>query len=181
MKLGESRTKIVKQDDLYKMTENVEIVRWIELPASVLFLLIPALGECNGRRRIGAWERNNDGVCRDAKGNDCSKEAFERSLKVCEAPDRSTQRTPKRMHIQGKVVLSLSISNEGCAENIRVVRGGGYGLDQSAVYALERFRWQRPKKPINYVTIEFNFDPIYHSLLARNAHPVIQTIRRGSK
>jgi hypothetical protein len=46
---------------LIKVAENVEIVRWIKLPASVLrFLLVPAaLDECNGRRRIGAWTRRS--------------------------------------------------------------------------------------------------------------------------
>ena len=41
-----------------------------------------------------------------------------------------------------------------------------YGLDEAAIYALERFRWQKRPKPINYVETEFNFDPQYHSTKA---------------
>ncbi|HYG98957.1 MAG TPA: energy transducer TonB [Terriglobales bacterium] len=66
-------------------------------------------------------------------------------------------------HVKGTVVLSFRLSAKGCAENIRVVRGLGYGLDESAMYALERYRWQKRKEPVSYVEIEFNFNPLYHS------------------
>jgi TonB family protein len=100
------------------------------------------------------------------RGNDCSKEAFENRLKLCEEPDPQYTPEAEEAHIKGTVLLSFSVSTDGCAENIRVVGGLGYGLDEAAVYALERWRWQKPKKVVNNATIEFNFDPQYPSVKA---------------
>ena len=108
----------------------------------------------------------NSGVCRDENGNDCSKEGNERGPKLCEAPDPQYTSEAEKAHAKGTVVLSHSVSTQGCAENIRVVRGLGYGLDEAAIYALERFRWQKRPKSINYVETEFNFDPQYNSTKA---------------
>jgi TonB family protein len=108
----------------------------------------------------------NNGVCRDETGNDCSKDAIERGSQLCVAPDPQYTSVAEKAQIRGTVVLSHSVSTQGCAENIRVVRGLGYGLDDAAIYALERFRWQKRTKPINYVETEFNFDPQYHSTKA---------------
>jgi len=108
----------------------------------------------------------NNGVCRDMKGKDCSKEAFENSPKPCGGPDPQYTSEAEEAHIKGTVQLSFSLSTDGCAANIRVLRGLGYGLDEAAVHALERWRWQKPKKSVNNATAEFSFDSQYASTKA---------------
>ena len=60
--------------------------------------------------------------------------------------------------IKGTVFLHASIGTDGCAHNLTLVRGLGYGLDESAMDAVSKWRFKTFSKltPIN---IEVNFDP----------------------
>jgi len=62
---------------------------------------------------------------------------------------------------QGTVVLSLVVDEAGVAQNIKVVRSLGMGLDQKAIEAVQKWRFRPGMKdgksvPV-YATIEVNF------------------------
>src|SRR5438093_7665521 len=48
--------------------------------------------------------------------------------------------------VQGTVVLEAVISADGVPKIVRVVRSLGYGLDESAIAALERWRFIRQER-----------------------------------
>jgi hypothetical protein len=54
------------------------------------------------------------------------------------------------------------VESDGCAHNIRVISGIGYGLDEAAVSDLEHFRFRKVSKPVR-IGPEFNFDPRFSS------------------
>jgi periplasmic protein TonB len=62
---------------------------------------------------------------------------------------------------QGVVVLSLIVDETGLAQNIKVVRSLGMGLDQKAIEAVQKWRFvpgKKDNKPVPvYATIEVNF------------------------
>jgi hypothetical protein len=62
------------------------------------------------------------------------------------------------------VRLAATVESDGCAHNIKVASGIGYGLDEAAVSALEHFRFRKVSKPIR-IGFEFNFDPRFSSTL----------------
>jgi TonB family protein len=98
----------------------------------------------------------NNGVCVDGAGKRCASHA--RLLDLCY--DISPQYTDaaEKAHIKGVVELSATVTTSGCATNIKITRSLGYGLDEAAVFALERFRFRKPSKPVS-VNVEFPFDP----------------------
>src|SRR5438093_12210057 len=61
--------------------------------------------------------------------------------------------------VQGTVVLEAVISADGVPKIVRVVRSLGYGLDESAIAALERWRFNPGRKdglPVN-VSLDVEF------------------------
>ncbi len=64
--------------------------------------------------------------------------------------------------ISGSVLLSLEVSPEGKAENIKVMRGLEESLDQAAMDALKKWQFEPGKKPDGtavrvYANIEVHF------------------------
>lgn len=103
-------------------------------------------------------EAINNGVCRDKEGNDCKEREFKLSPKLCEAPDPEYTSEAAKADVKGTVVLRYTLGVDGCAHDIQVVHGVGFGLDEAAVAALELWRWQRRNKPMS-ATVEMNFAP----------------------
>jgi TonB family protein len=62
---------------------------------------------------------------------------------------------------EGTVVLAVEIAPNGLAQNIRIVKGLGLGLDENAVATVQQWRFQPATKdgaPITVqATIEVNF------------------------
>jgi len=105
----------------------------------------------------------NNGVCIDKNGKDCS--GRESQTHICYAPDPQYTQEALKANIKGLVRLTAIVGTNGCAAKIKVVGSLGYGLDESAVFALERFRFRQPAKPMS-ISVEFDFDP---QLSSRNA------------
>jgi TonB family protein len=107
-----------------------------------------------------------DGVCISKDGrNDCSADG---QSKICYSPDPQYTDEAAKANVKGTVRLSASIDANGCANNIKVVSSLGFGLDDSAVFAVERWRFRKPAKPTQ-VVIELNFEPKFsprHSVTA---------------
>ena len=106
----------------------------------------------------------NNGVCIDTNGKkDCSSR--ETQTRICYAPDPQYTQEALKANVKGIVRLTATVGTNGCAADIKVVGPLGYGLDESAVFALKRFRFRQPAKPMS-ISVEFDFDP---QLSSRNA------------
>jgi len=55
---------------------------------------------------------------------------------------------------QGTVVLAVEIDPNGVAQNIRIVKGLGFGLDENAVMAVQQWRFQPATKDGAAVTVQ---------------------------
>jgi len=98
----------------------------------------------------------NNGVCRDNEGKDCSTR--ESQSPVCFSPDPTYTEEAAKERVKATVRLKAVIESNGCAVDIEVVQRAGYGLDEAAVSALQRWRFRKRTKPTP-ITVEFNFDP----------------------
>ena len=58
----------------------------------------------------------------------------------CPIPQYTDQ--ARKAHIQGTVVLQTTITIEGKAVNISVVKGLGYGMDEKAIEAVKKWRFK---------------------------------------
>jgi TonB family protein len=63
----------------------------------------------------------------------------------CPAPSYTDE--ARRAKISGGVVLQVVVNAEGHAENITVMKKLGYGLDQSAIETVKRWKFQPAKSP----------------------------------
>ena len=98
----------------------------------------------------------SNGVCIDKNGKDCSSR--ETQTRICYAPDPRYTQEALKANAKGIVRLTATVGTNGCAADIKVVGSLGYGLDESAVFALKRFRFRQPAKPMS-ISVEFDFDP----------------------
>jgi len=77
------------------------------------------------------------------------------------APDPEYSETARKKKIAGTVVLSLTVGTDGLAHDIQVEKKLGYGLDEKAVEAIRKWRFQpelRDGQPIEkriYVDVTF--------------------------
>src|SRR3989441_9225508 len=83
--------------------------------------------------------------------------------------------TARAARVQGTVVLEAVISADGVPRVVRVVRSLGYGMDESAIAALERWRFNPARKdgvPVNVsLNVESNFN-----LAGNRANPNIELL-----
>ena len=59
---------------------------------------------------------------------------------------------------QGSVVLAVEIDPNGVAQNIRIVKGLGFGLDENAVTAVQQWRFQPATKDGAAVTVQASIE-----------------------
>lgn len=61
------------------------------------------------------------------------------------------------------VVLQGSVGVDGCVRELKVIRSLGYGLDESATYAVQRVKpfQEHGKHTVKNMVIEVNFDPLW--------------------
>src|SRR6185369_12170227 len=126
--------------------------------ASYVFAVVMLVGVCAAQQVDDCPKRTviNNGVCRDAKGDDCSRR--EPQPLICYDFDPQYTNEAAKANVKGTVRLSATVQSDGCAHNIKVISGIGYGLDEAAVSALEHYRFRKVSMatPIGF---EFNFDP----------------------
>jgi TonB family protein len=108
----------------------------------------------------------SNGVCIDKNGKDCSSR--ETQTRICYAPDPQYTQEALKANAKGIVRLTATVGTNGCAADIKVVSSLGYGLDESAVFALKRFRFRQPAKTMS-ISVEFDFDPQLSSRTAVTA------------
>ncbi len=64
----------------------------------------------------------------------------------------------RRLHAEGVVLLYVVVQRDGTAQNIRVLKSVGYGLDQKAIDAVQRWRFKPGMKEGNPVAVEAQID-----------------------
>jgi TonB family protein len=118
---------------------------------------------------IGAAQQQEDcpkrtvisnGVCPGTNGNNCAQQ--ESQPLVCYDFDPQYTEEAAKARVKGTVRLAATVESDGCAHNIHVISGIGYGLDEAAVSALEHFRFRKVSKPVR-IGPEFNFHPRFSS------------------
>ena len=81
------------------------------------------------------------------------------------APDPQYTEEARKANIKGTVALWITVGPDGCAHEIKLARKLGYGLDETAVEALRRWKFRpaiRDGKPASTrITVELNFDPLW--------------------
>jgi TonB family protein len=116
----------------------------------------------------------NNGICRDKDGADCSKE---HQPTICYDTEPQYTDEAAKANIKGTVELWATVRTDGCAYDIKVTTTLGYGLDEAAISALERFRFSRPLKAVH---VEFNFDPKFSSRTPLTAPPCVKLAHQRS-
>lgn len=89
--------------------------------------------------------------------------------------------------VEGTVVLFAEIAKDGAAENLRVLRSLGYGLDEEAIKAVRQWRFEpdpesRASTRVGtYVPVRFQLDrQIYGARLsAKSGHDIFQISEGG--
>jgi serine/threonine-protein kinase len=77
---------------------------------------------------------------------------------IISAPQPSYTDEASRARKEGKVVLSAVIDTTGHAQNLRVVTALGYGLDEKAIEAVKRWRFQPGTKDGKPVNVQLNIE-----------------------
>jgi|GEM_PF-4649504 len=97
----------------------------------------------------------NNGVCVGKNGNDCRTKL---QSAFCYTPDPQYTDEAARANVKGTVLLTATVGTDGCAHKIKVANSLGFGLDDAAIFATERWRFRKREKPMP-ITLEFSFDP----------------------
>jgi TonB family protein len=79
------------------------------------------------------------------------------------APDPQYTESARIANVKDAVVLRGVLGVDGCVRHLKIVRRVGYGLDESATYAVERWKFRPYRKdgvPMeSTIQIEVKFDP----------------------
>jgi TonB family protein len=83
--------------------------------------------------------------------------------RIVHSTDAAYTQAALKAGIRGYVVLGLIIEADGSVRDVRVISGLGYGLDESAVKALETWQFEPALQdgiPIkSRIAVEFSFSP----------------------
>ena len=71
--------------------------------------------------------------------------AAEKPLKILETVDAEYTGEAQQAHIQGKVVLDLTVGKKGEVEKVEVVEPLSHGLTESAVEAARQWKFEPPQ------------------------------------
>ncbi|MFZ0705815.1 MAG: TonB family protein [Candidatus Korobacteraceae bacterium] len=116
----------------------------------------------------------DNGVCVLEGGKPCPHTQLQSPL--CNDIEPAYTVEAAKAHVKGTVLLSALIGKDGCAHDISVVRPLGYGLDEAAVFAMERMRFRRPTDP-HRIDMEINFNPDYGGIKAPPTNPTCTAFR----
>lgn len=78
--------------------------------------------------------------------------------RVLYAPDPEFSEEARKAKYQGTVVLWLVVGADGHTHDIRVQRSLGMGLDEKAIEAIRRWRFEPARKDGNPVAVQVNVE-----------------------
>jgi TonB family protein len=73
-------------------------------------------------------------------------------------PDPQYSKEGRRAHVQGMVVLWMVVGVDGRAHDITVARSLGHGLDEQAVKAVQKWRFEPAKRKGKPVPVQINVE-----------------------
>lgn len=82
--------------------------------------------------------------------------------KVISAPDPEFSDEARRKHVDGIVLLRLTVSENGDVTDAVVTKGLGYGLDEKALEAVRRWKFQAPLKDGQPISTSVNVEVSFH-------------------
>ncbi len=77
-------------------------------------------------------------------------------------PDPEFSQEARKKGIQGTVVLTMVVTSEGNTDQIRVTKGIGHGLDEKAVEAVSKWKFQPATKDGKPVSVEIAVEVDFH-------------------
>ena len=78
--------------------------------------------------------------------------------RVKSAPDPQYSKEARRAKVQGVVVLWMIVGVDGRAHDVKVSRSLGYGLDEEAVKAVQKWRFEPAKRKGKPVPVQINVE-----------------------
>ncbi len=125
--------------------------------AALILVLCTLLAVCGAQGQSDCPPRTviNNGVCIGNNGKDCMAEL---QSPICNDPNAQYTDQAAKANVKGTVLLRATVGTDGCAHKIKVINSLGFGLDDAAVFAMERWRFRKNAKPMP-VTVGFDFDP----------------------
>jgi TonB family protein len=82
--------------------------------------------------------------------------------KVISAPDPEFTEEARRNHVEGTVLLRLTVSENGDVTDAAITKGLGYGLDEKALEAVRRWKFQAPLKDGQPISSTVNVEVSFH-------------------
>jgi TonB family protein len=86
--------------------------------------------------------------------------------KVLESPNPEYSIEAKNKHVTGLVALSVVVGTDGRAHDIRVQRSLGYGLDQKAVEAVRKWKFEPGKVNGKPAPVQVVIDVSFHLVIS---------------
>jgi len=77
-------------------------------------------------------------------------------------PDPEFSEEARRKHVEGVVVLRLTVSESGDVTDVVVTKGLGYGLDEKATEAVRRWKFKPPLKDGQPISSTANVEVDFH-------------------
>jgi TonB family protein len=74
------------------------------------------------------------------------REITDRGPRGIYTPDPEYSEKARRLKINGTVILSLIVGIDGLPRNVKVEKGIGYGLDENALEAVRKWKFQPAMK-----------------------------------
>jgi len=82
--------------------------------------------------------------------------------KVLEKQDPIYSAEAREKKIEGAVLLGAVVGTDGSAHNVHVLRGLGYGLDEKAIEAIQKWKFQPATLNGEAIPVELKFVVSFH-------------------
>lgn len=80
-------------------------------------------------------------------------------------PDPEYTKAARYFKVKGTLILEGTLGTDGCVRQVRVMSGLGYGLDENAMHAVQRWKFEPIQKDgvpvIVKIRIGVKFDPLW--------------------
>jgi protein TonB len=87
--------------------------------------------------------------------------AADESARLLSAPEPVYNELARSLHVTGEVVLEVRLAATGAVNVLRVLRGLGYGLDEAAIDAVSRIRFQPARRAGHPVDMVANITVVF--------------------
>jgi len=130
-----------------KVTVVGRVGQWLQVvTARGVPRTIPATAISQEKENFVAFDSS---AVPEASAPDCSvsqRPNFQRPPRALFQPGPEYSEEARKKQIEGVVQLSIVIGTDGIPHDVKVEKGLGYGLDEKAVQAVEKWRFEPPER-----------------------------------